>query len=162
MGITGGVIVYYAVHLKHVLKVDDSLDAFGAHGIGGVIGNILTGVFAQKWVATLDGAVINGGWIEGNWIQMGYQLGGTAVIAAYSFGVSFLILYVLNKIPGLHLRASDDHEEMGVDLAELGQMAYETMHDDAIAAEKQKLQTIARIDSSSSSSKTQPGEELDA
>lgn len=59
-----------ACRVKHWIGYDDALDVFGVHGIGGFWGNLITGVFAQKWVAELDGSEIKGGWIEGNWIQV--------------------------------------------------------------------------------------------
>ena len=126
-GLSSGVLVCYSVHLKHVFKVDDALDAFGVHGVGGVWGNILTGIFAQKWVGGMDGSSINGGWIEGNVVQMGYQIGGTVAIAAYSFALSYIILYIIDKIPGLQLRSSNMHETHGNDMSEMGEVAYEVL-----------------------------------
>lgn len=57
----------FAVHIKNRTSLDDTLDTFSVHGIGGFLGNILTGIFAQKWIAMLDGSVISGGAIDGNW-----------------------------------------------------------------------------------------------
>ena len=57
------------------MNVDDGLDVFSMHAIGGMLGSVMTGLFAADYVAHLDGvSVINGGWIQGNWIQLGYQL----------------------------------------------------------------------------------------
>ncbi|GAV06810.1 hypothetical protein RvY_16735-2 [Ramazzottius varieornatus] len=70
------------VRFKKRLRFDDSFDAFSVHGCGGFLGNILTGVFAQKWVGRLDGTEIDGGWLEGNWIQVAYQLGSSAAIVS--------------------------------------------------------------------------------
>ena len=69
---------------KKYVGVDDSFDAFSVHGCGGFVGNVLTGIFAQKWVARLDGTEIDGGWVEGNWIQVAYQLGSSTAIVRIS------------------------------------------------------------------------------
>ena len=67
----------YATKLKFYFNVDDGLDVFALHGIGGYAGNVMTGLFAADYVAHLDGVtVIPGGWIQHNWIQLGYQLAG--------------------------------------------------------------------------------------
>jgi Amt family ammonium transporter len=65
---------HFAVEAKHKLGYDDALDCFGVHGVGGYIGCVLTGIFAEASVATLDGAVIPGGWLDQNWIQVPIQV----------------------------------------------------------------------------------------
>ncbi|KAI8917260.1 hypothetical protein PhCBS80983_g03336 [Powellomyces hirtus] len=114
-----------ACRLKTTLGFDDSLDAWGVHGVGGVVGGILTGVFARKWIAGLDGAVIEGGWVDGNFIQVGYQLAGCVTIAAWAFFVSLIILFVIDKIPGFHIRPNAEDHLLGNDLGEMGEVAYE-------------------------------------
>lgn len=125
IGVTSGALGCYSVRLKHMFGFDDTLDAFGLHGVIGAWGNIMTGIFATKWVAALDGAAINGGFIDGNFIQMGYQLADTVAVAAYSFTVSYAILFIMNKVPGLSLRSKD--EVIGCDLGEMGEVAYEAV-----------------------------------
>jgi len=125
IGSVTAILCNLACRAKNKLGYDDALDAFGLHGIGGFVGNILTGIFAQKWIAALDGSVIPGGWIEGNWIQVGYQLAGSAAIAGYSFVVTIIICYLINFIPGLKLRVEDDHELYGVDVTHMGEVAYD-------------------------------------
>ncbi|KAI9090197.1 ammonium transporter AmtB-like domain-containing protein [Phlyctochytrium arcticum] len=125
IGAVTAVACNMAVQLKMRLGFDDSLDAWGVHGVGGLVGDLLTGVFAQKWIAGLDGGAIDGGWIDGNFKQVGYQLAGSVTIAAYSFTLSCLILIIINKIPGLHLRPSETDELLGNDLGEMGEVAYE-------------------------------------
>ncbi|KAJ3102482.1 hypothetical protein HDU96_009615 [Phlyctochytrium bullatum] len=125
IGIIAGVSCNLACRIKGFFGFDDSLDAWGVHGVGGFLGNLLCGVFAQKWVAELDGGIIEGGWIEGNWRQMGYQLAGSTAIAAWSFIFTYIFLTVLNFIPGLKLRPSEDDEILGGDLGEMGEVAYE-------------------------------------
>jgi Amt family ammonium transporter len=73
-GIGGSACVYFSRQIKVYFKIDDAFDIFAQHGIGGLVGSILTGIFAQKYIPALDQAVIPGGWLDGNWIQVGYQL----------------------------------------------------------------------------------------
>lgn len=78
IGIVTAFCCNYSTKLKFYMNVDDGLDAFGLHGIGGYVGSILTGLFAADYVAGLDGVtVIPGGWVNGHWVQLGYQLAGS-------------------------------------------------------------------------------------
>ncbi|KAJ3206657.1 hypothetical protein HDU67_008032 [Dinochytrium kinnereticum] len=125
IGFSAGIFCNLACRVKGFFGFDDSLDAWGVHGVGGFVGNILTGIFAQKWVAALDGSVIQGGAVDGNWKQIGYQLAGSTVIAVYSFVFTYIVLTAMNFIPGLRLRPSEDDEILGGDLGEMGEVAYE-------------------------------------
>ncbi|KAJ3317757.1 hypothetical protein HDU76_001067 [Blyttiomyces sp. JEL0837] len=125
IGATAGVVCNISCRVKGFFGFDDSLDAWGVHGVGGFLGNILTGIFAQKWIAALDTTVINGGWVDGFYKQVGYQFAGSTAIAAYSFVLSYIILFGINMIPGLHLRPVEDDELLGGDLGEMGEVAYE-------------------------------------
>ncbi|KAG5657820.1 hypothetical protein KAF25_007853 [Fusarium avenaceum] len=119
---------FYCVKYKYLLSIDDGLDIFAIHGIGGVIGDILTGLFAAKFVPALDGVSGDsyaGGWWEGNYRQLGLQLAGAVTCAAWSFVVSCILLFVINKIPGLHLRASEEHEVRGLDFKYLSDVDWE-------------------------------------
>lgn len=125
-GVLGAGFANYATKLKFVLGVDDALDIFAVHGVGGLVGNICTGFFASRKVAHLDNSqVIDGGWIDHNWIQVAYQLADSACGGAYSFTGTCLILFLLNLIPGLKIRASEDAEILGIDDAEIGEFAYD-------------------------------------
>ncbi|KAJ1340217.1 hypothetical protein BSLG_005210 [Batrachochytrium salamandrivorans] len=126
IGLSAGIGCYYATRIKGIFAFDDSLDAWGVHGVGGMLGSILTGVFAQKTIASLDGTSIDGGWIDGNWIQVGYQTAGTLAIAAWSFIVSCIILYLMNIIPGLELRPTPEEEDAGADYTEMGETSHIT------------------------------------
>lgn len=124
MTVLGIIAVRACTGLKHYLNFDDTLDAFGIHGVGGVIGSILTGIFADARMGAFDGTAINGGWISQNYVQVGYQLAGTVAIAVYSFVVSAGLLLVINRIPGLHLRVSESEEMNGLDILQIGEEAY--------------------------------------
>lgn len=123
-GVIGGMCCNLAVKLKHCLHFDDALDVFAVHGVGGLVGNILTGVFAQKYIADLGGQTFNGGLIDGNPIQIAKQISSSFAGMAYSFVMTFIILHVINKIPGLGLRLSHEGEEIGTDENEIGESAY--------------------------------------
>ncbi|CAG8533819.1 2611_t:CDS:2 [Ambispora gerdemannii] len=127
-GFLGGLACNLAVKVKHWLDFDDALDVFAVHGIGGVVGNLLTGIFAQTKYATLDGPDPRHpdgfGGLDGNWIQLAYQLADSAAGASYSFGVTIIILFVMDKIPYCSLRSDHEAEIIGLDEAELGELAY--------------------------------------
>ncbi|RIB01162.1 ammonium transporter 1 [Gigaspora rosea] len=123
-GIAAGVICNLAVKLKHIFDFDDALDVFAVHAVGGLVGNILTGIFASKKVFALDNIDHLGGWIDGNWIQMAYQLANSVAAIFYTFVMTYIILFVMDKIPGLSLRVDLDSETKGLDESELGELAY--------------------------------------
>jgi ammonium transporter, Amt family len=103
IGLVAGVVCFLAAtSLKHALKYDDSLDAFGVHGIGGIIGALLTGVFVSKEISGVDGSV---------WIQ----LKGVAVTVAYGFAASFIILKIIDMTIGL--RVTEEQEREGLDIS---------------------------------------------
>jgi Amt family ammonium transporter len=83
-------------------------------------------LFAANYIAALDGyTVILGGWLNQNWIQLAYQLCDCVTGFSYSFGVTCIILFVMNLIPGLTLRATEEAEIEGIDEAEIGEFAYD-------------------------------------
>ncbi|KAK2601601.1 hypothetical protein QQS21_004836 [Conoideocrella luteorostrata] len=126
VGIVGGACCNGATKLKYLIGVDDALDIFAVHGIGGAVGGILTGIFGASYIAGLDGtAYAPIGWIEHHWVQLGYQLSGICAAAAWSFTMSSIILFLMNLIPGLSLRVSVSGEEEGVDSEECGEYAYD-------------------------------------
>ncbi|KFA63167.1 hypothetical protein S40285_03285 [Stachybotrys chlorohalonatus IBT 40285] len=125
-GVLGAGFSNYATKLKFILRIDDALDIFAVHGIGGLVGNICTAFFAADYIAALDGTSrIDGGWLNQHWIQMGYQLADSLAGGVYSFCMTCLILFIMNLIPGLRLRASEDAEILGIDDAEIGEFAYD-------------------------------------
>ena len=101
--------------LRHKTGLDDALEVFAIHGVGGIWGAIATGIFAVAAIAGTAGV------IEGNVNQLGIQ--GIAVVATilYSFTVTFIILKVLDLIPGLGLRVDEAAESQGLDLASHGE-----------------------------------------
>lgn len=116
----------FATKLKFLIRVDETLDVFASHGIGGMVGCFLTGLFAQGSVAGFDGITdIPGGWVSHNWIQAGYQMADLTAGFAYTFVMTTIICWLLHFIPGLRLRASEEAEIIGIDDAYLGEFAYD-------------------------------------
>ena len=110
IGVAAGILCYWGVTgLKRMLGKDDALDCFGVHGVGGIVGALLTGVFAINEYGGTSGL------IEGNAAQMINQVEGIAVVIIYDAIVSLIILKVLDAIIGL--RVSDEVEREGLDLA---------------------------------------------
>ncbi|CAD6897873.1 unnamed protein product [Tilletia controversa] len=121
-GVVGATACNFATSLKSLGGYDDALDIFAAHGVGGMVGNVLTAFFADNRVASFDGSVaINGGFINHNWIQLGYQLADSAAGFGYSFLVTFILLFAIDRIPHCHFRSSENDEAIGIDLAQVGE-----------------------------------------
>jgi len=125
-GVVGAAATNYATKIKFMLHIDDALDIFAIHAVGGLVGDLLTGLFAADYIVHLDGYThIPGGWLDRHFIQLAIQLADGVTGFVYSFCGSCLILFILNFIPGFHLRASEEDEIMGMDDAEVGEFAYD-------------------------------------
>ena len=112
IGIAAGVICYWGTTgLKHALRYDDSLDAFGVHGVGGTVGAILTGVLAVAWV----GGEGKSGLIDGNPHQVLVQLYGVVVTIVYDVIVSLILLKLVDLTVGFGSTRKSERE--GLDLA---------------------------------------------
>ncbi|MEE2701205.1 MAG: ammonium transporter [Chloroflexota bacterium] len=118
IGFAAGAICFVAVELINRTRLDDALDVFAVHGIGGIVGAVLTGVFAVEAIGGTAGL------IEGNASIVGTQVVAVAATIAYSFIASLVILFVLDKIPGLGLRISERGEDEGLDVAAHGEQAH--------------------------------------
>jgi len=121
IGLAGGVVCYFACSsLKSRFGYDDSLDAFGVHGVGGTLGAILTGVFATKNV----NSAANGLFYdlkEGTTLMIG-QIVAVVVTWVFSLVGTFVILKVLDLMMGL--RVSQEEETRGLDLSQHGEEGY--------------------------------------
>ncbi len=118
IGAASGAACYGAVQLKERWHYDDSLDAFGVHGVGGILGALLTGVFAQK--ALNPGGA--DGLLAGNPAQLGKQLVGIVVVGAYSALLTYGLLKLIDRTMGL--RAAKDDELEGLDASQHGESGY--------------------------------------
>ena len=119
IGIGAGLVCYYSVHLKNKWKWDDALDVWGVHGMGGVLGTILLGVFAAKSVnpAGADGLVL------GNYSFFFKEVISVVGTALYAFLFTYLMLYLINLIT--KVRVSEAEENEGLDFSIHGERAYD-------------------------------------
>ena len=118
IGFGAGALCYGAVLLRSRTKLDDALDVFAVHGIGGIWGALATGIFAATAIGGIAGAA------EGEGAQMVKQIIGIVTTFGYSLVVTFVLLIVLDKIPGLGLRISEREEDEGIDITAHGERAY--------------------------------------
>lgn len=119
IGLGAGVFCYLAVQLKSKLKVDDSLDVWAVHGVGGVWGALATGLFATTAV-NADGA---NGLFYGNPELLWTQMIAVVVVGAYAMVMTFGILKIIDLVIGL--RVPSDHEQVGLDSSQHGEAAYQ-------------------------------------
>ncbi len=119
IGTAAGIVCYLAVQLKNKMKWDDALDVWGVHGIGGVFGTILLGVFASKAV---NAAGADGLWF-GNASFFVKELVAVTIASAYGFIFTYLMLAIINKITPV--RVSEEDEMAGLDAALHGEQAYD-------------------------------------
>ena len=116
IGLASGVICYFcATSLKRKLGYDDSLDAFGVHGIGGIVGALLTGVFAAP-------ALGGFGAVEDIGAQFWIQAKGVIFTVVYTAIVTYVILKVLDVLMGV--RVNEEEESVGLDLAQHNERGY--------------------------------------
>ena len=116
IGLCSGVVCYSCTHyMKRVLKVDDALDVFPVHGIGGMLGTLLTAVFAHE---SLGGV----GLATALWPQLGIQTLGMLAVLAWCVGLSFLLLKVLDRVIGI--RVPEEEEIEGLDVTQHNERAY--------------------------------------
>jgi Amt family ammonium transporter len=113
MGIAAGLVCYLGIMMKAKLKYDDSLDAFGVHGIGGTFGALMTGVFATVGAKGL---------LAGDFKQFMTQVIAVVAAGAYAFIVTLIISFVLDKTMGLRVEKED--EIMGLDTTQHSESAY--------------------------------------
>jgi len=111
IGLAGGLVCYGAVHLIRVkMKIDDSLDVFAVHGVGGILGILIAPLVAVPFLGGTGG------------VDAGMQFIGTAAVVAWSAIASTIILVILKKMFGL--RVSEEAEHTGLDISQHGESAY--------------------------------------
>ena len=119
IGLGAGIFCYVGIQLTRRLRVDDALDVFGVHGIGGIWGALATGIFATVAVnsAAVDGAAF------GNFSQLGIQAIAVLASVTYSAVMTFVILKVINVFVGL--RVPENEEVLGLDASQHREAAYQ-------------------------------------
>lgn len=118
IGILAGIICYFAVKLKNVLKWDDALDVWGVHGVGGILGVICLGIFAST---AINGSGADG-LLRGGTQFFLIETGAVIFAAAYAFVFSYVLLFIINKITPV--RVANDAEDFGLDNQIHGEQAY--------------------------------------
>ena len=118
LGLISGAITYYAVYFKSKVNLDDALDVFAVHGLGGMIGLIGTGVFAAEAIGGAKGI------LEGSSDLLIENLILIVATVVYSLVATLVILKVLDIIPGLGLRSTETEEDEGLDVSDHGENAY--------------------------------------
>ena len=120
IGLLSSLVCFYMVAVvKPKLGYDDTLDAFGVHGIGGIVGSILTGVFATQFISGEGGVE---GALYGDWHQLWIQILATVISIAFSAVMTFILFKVTDKLVGI--RVDKRVEEEGLDIYEHGESAY--------------------------------------
>ncbi|HEY0426413.1 MAG TPA: ammonium transporter [Pyrinomonadaceae bacterium] len=127
IGLCAGFVCYFAVNeLKHLLGYDDTLDVFGIHGIAGILGAVLTGVFATNLVNPIfkdaNSNALPVGFIDGNAMQIVNQLVAVGLTILFAGAGSFVLLKIIDFAIGL--RVSEEHEAIGLDASQHGETAY--------------------------------------
>jgi Amt family ammonium transporter len=120
IGLAVGAVCYVMVaYVKPKLTYDDSLDAFGVHGVGGFIGAILTGVFATQFVTGAEGAQ---GALYGDWHQLWVQVAVNVAAIVFSAVMTFILFKIVDAIVGL--KVTKEEESIGLDISQHGEIAY--------------------------------------
>jgi Amt family ammonium transporter len=124
IGAVAGLVCFWAsTSLKNAMGYDDSLDCFGVHGVGGIVGALLTGVFAAgTFTATATSPDGYQGLLEGNPGQFLLQVYGVVITVIYTAVVTFVLLKIVDVIMGL--RVEEDIERDGLDIGLHGEMVH--------------------------------------
>ncbi|KAH7329044.1 ammonium permease MepC [Stachybotrys elegans] len=127
LGVVAGVACNFATKIKFMVGIDDSLDVFAEHGVGGMVGLIFNAFFGNGTVIALDGvnAGISAGFLDGNYVVLGWQIAAIVAASAWAFVVSAIIAKAIDLIPGLKLRASEEAELLGMDDDQHGEFSYD-------------------------------------
>jgi Amt family ammonium transporter len=118
IGLAAGAVCYLALNMKGKIGYDDSLDAFGVHGVGGIVGTFATGLFAQ----TLINPAGSNGLLFGGHNMFNAQIIAILVTGAYSFIISVILLKIIDKVVGL--RVDEESEVNGLDISQHGESGY--------------------------------------
>ncbi|KDR85285.1 hypothetical protein GALMADRAFT_131995 [Galerina marginata CBS 339.88] len=125
VGILAGGLCNFATKAKFLLRIDDALDLFAEHAIGGIVGLLMNAFFASTRIIAMDDVNVGipGGWVDHNWKQLYIQFTYVVVTCVYTFVVTALVAKAIDMIPGLHLRSTPEGEMVGMDEVEIGEFA---------------------------------------
>ncbi len=116
IGIIASLVCYYCIVLRTKRGIDESLDVWAVHGMGGMWGVIAVGIFATVAVGGVDGL------ISGNAVQLGKQIAGVVAVGLFAFTVTWVLGTIINSTVGL--RVKEDEEMVGLDISQHGERAY--------------------------------------
>ncbi|PFH54744.1 hypothetical protein AMATHDRAFT_286 [Amanita thiersii Skay4041] len=124
VGVLSGTLCNFATKVKFLLHIDDALDLFAEHAVGGIVGLLVNALFTSSTITSLDGtSTISGGWIDRNWKQLYIQFAYICATCGYTFVLTAIIAKLVDLIPGLHLRNTPEAERLGMDEVEIGEFA---------------------------------------
>jgi len=119
IGVVAAIISNIVAHWRASSNLDDTLDVFPCHGVGGMVGMLMTGIFATSAV---NAAVVENGLFYGETALFMKHILALAIVSAFAFGVSYLLLIITDKI--IPLRVNEEEERLGLDLSQ---------HDESLA-----------------------------
>ncbi|KAH7341970.1 putative ammonium transporter [Rhizoctonia solani] len=123
LGVVTGAVCNYSTKIKYLIGIDDALDLFAEHAIGGILGLLANGLFADTALIALDGVntAVPGGWIEHNYKQLYIQFAYVCACSAYVFVMTAILAKIVDIIPFLGLRATEEGEIIGMDDDQIGE-----------------------------------------
>ena len=122
VGLSGGVVCYFATtYLKQHLKIDDSLDVFPVHGVGGIVGTFLAGILVSGELGIFSGNGLAEGTTMGS--QVLVQITGILATGVYTAILTFILLKLVAAITG-GLRVTNEEEQQGLDIADHDEKGY--------------------------------------
>ncbi|MDP6652967.1 MAG: ammonia channel protein, partial [Gammaproteobacteria bacterium] len=122
VGLAGGVICYFATtYLKQTVKIDDSLDVFPVHGVGGMVGTFLAGILVSGNLGIFSGNGLAESMTVGS--QVGVQIIGILATAIYTAIMTFILLKVVGALTS-GIRVSDEQEQQGLDITDHDEKGY--------------------------------------
>ena len=122
IGLIAGAICYFACSIKFKFGYDDALDVVGVHLVGGIVGSLLLGLFADR---AFNPAVTHQGvFVNGSWELMGDQLIAVVATLVWSGVITLVIVKVLDLVIPGGIRVSDEDEETGLDLTQHSEVGY--------------------------------------
>jgi len=115
--------MYYATKIKYLVGIDDALDLFAEHAIGGMLGLLANGLFADNEIIALDdvNTAVPGGWIRHNWKQLYIQFAYVVACSVYVFVMTAILAKLVDICPYGGLRASENGEILGMDDDQIGE-----------------------------------------
>ena len=122
VGLSGGIVCYYAtIYLKQMIKIDDSLDVFPVHGVGGIVGTFLAGILVSGELGIFSGNGLAQGMTMGSQVMV--QIIGIFSVAVYTGILTFIILKVVGAVTS-GIRVTQEEEQMGLDITDHDERGY--------------------------------------